>query len=214
MRICKYFDIVTLLKSNNFASLFVLGYLRKRNNGMNFNTFFAAVFSILFIGSLSLYFFKNYFLKIPVFTAMGIGLVGFLCVNIFKLSSLNMIAPLALFYVVLFIFLEYGLETATNLRLKSLINFILVDRRHFGNPDISTKNLFHSQWNKNVFVFGIVFSIEQIFAYISNNSFLKYDASTSAQFEIIQSSSLFIPLAVTLLFFFFCKLLVRKSMKE
>ena len=181
---------------------------------MNFNTFFAAVFSILITGGLSLYFFNNYFLKIPVFAAMGINLVGFLCVNIFKLSSLNMIAPLALFYVTLFILLEYGLETATKLQLKSLFNFILVDRRHLGNPDISTKNLFHSQWNKNVFVFGIVFSIEQIFAYISNNSFLKYDASTSTQSEIIQSSSLFIPLAVTLLFFFSCKLLLRKNKNE
>jgi len=146
---------------------------------------------------------------------MGISLVGFLCVNIFKLSSLNMIAPLALFYVVLLIFLEYGLETATELRLKSMFNFILVDRRHLGNPDISIKILLHSQWNKNVFVFGIVFSIEQVFAYILNNSFLKYYGSTSTQSEVVlQTSSLLIPLVVALLFFFSCKLLLRKSKNE
>lgn len=166
------------------------------------NTIMGVVVCMFFIGYFPIKIFRYYFLRVPCFIVIGIVFVGYL-LGLFKISGFGMVEPIAIFYLVLLNLVEFGIEDKDN--IKSFYNLKDKDRRR-DNPNIKIKNIAKSQWDKNILFFTTLFSVEQIIAYTENLPFYKYDGSNSNSSTMIQSSSLVIPLAITLIYYFCVKL--------
>lgn len=174
--------------------------------------FFIVIFNGIAIG-LSIHVFNNYILRIPIYITIGISICAFIFGSIFNFFMINNIAILGTFYTLSIIFLEFGLDEEKNVKRKFFNRFLLIERDHIDKTNINVRNIIKSQWNKNVILFFAIFSAEQIIAYKAKNTFFEYAVSSRYKFEIT-SSSLVIPIIVTLFYYFGVKLYRKIALKN